>query len=321
VSQRTESTSNVDKLITGGAAIAPPVLDIGDRRMKPRTLKDKAYPHSFYIPAAVVYTVLFLVPTAMAFFFSLTRWTLFDWEFIGLDNFVLFFNRPALLSSMRNTLIYAVVTSGLKVIFGLLLAVLFTSKLRLKTVMRSMVFFPVIVSIVAVGITFKILMHPSEGLINKTIEWLGGVGPAWLTDPQIALLSVALVDVWRGVGIALVIFIAGIVSIPEEYTDAVRIDGGSWAKFRHVIVPLSRNATFTVILLSLIGGLRSFDLIWTMTGGGPGFTTDVIASAIFKQYQAGFYGLSTAGNVILFIAVSIIVFPLMRFFNRKELDL
>jgi raffinose/stachyose/melibiose transport system permease protein len=289
--------------------------------MKPRTLKDKAYPHSFYIPAAVVYTVLFLVPTAMAFFFSLTRWTLFDWEFIGLDNFVLFFNRPALLSSMRNTLVYAVVTSGLKVIFGLLLAVLFTSRLRLKTVMRSMVFFPVIVSIVAVGITFKILMHPAEGLINKTIELLGGVGPAWLTDPQIALLSVALVDVWRGVGIALVIFIAGIVSIPEEYTDAVRIDGGAWAKFWHVIVPLSRNATFTVILLSLIGGLRSFDLIWTMTGGGPGFTTDVVASAIFKQYQAGFYGLSTAGNVILFIAVSIIVFPLMRYFNRKELDL
>ena len=289
--------------------------------MASRSLTDRAYPHSFYIPAAIVYAVLFIVPTGMAFFFSLTRWTLFDWEFIGLDNFVLFFNRPALVSSMRNTLIYAVVTSGLKVVLGLLLAVLFTSMIRLKTVMRSMVFFPVIVSIVAVGITFKILMHPSEGLINQTIALLGGVGPAWLTDPQIALLSVALVDVWRGVGIALVIFIAGIVSIPEEYTDAVRIDGGAWAKFRHVIVPLSRNATFTVILLSLIGGLRSFDLIWTMTGGGPGFTTDVIASAIFKQYQAGFYGLSTAGNVILFIAVSIIVFPLMRYFNRQELDL
>jgi raffinose/stachyose/melibiose transport system permease protein len=297
------------------------VLDMKDRRMAAPSLKERAYPHSFYIPAAIVYAVLFIVPTGMAFFFSLTRWSLFDWEFIGFENFVLFFNRPALLSSMRNTLFYAVVTSGLKVVIGLLLAVLFTSRIRLKTAMRSMVFFPVLVSTVAVGITFKVLMHPSEGLINKTIALLGGVGPAWLTDPQIALLSVALVDVWKGVGIALVIFIAGIVSIPEEYTDAVRIDGGAWAKFRHVIVPLSRNATFTVILLSLIGGLRSFDLIWTMTGGGPGFTTDVVASAIFKQYQAGFYGLSTAGNVILFIAVSIIIFPLMRYFNRKELDL
>ena len=92
------------------------------------SLKDRAYPHTFYIPAAIVYVVLFIVPTAMAFFFSLTRWTLFDWEFIGLDNFVLFFNRPALVSSMRNTLIYAVVTSGLKVVIGLLLAVLFTSQ-------------------------------------------------------------------------------------------------------------------------------------------------------------------------------------------------
>ncbi|HEY5890638.1 MAG TPA: sugar ABC transporter permease [Acidimicrobiia bacterium] len=279
------------------------------------------YPHWFYIPAAVVYAVLFIVPTGMAFYFSMTRWTLFDSEFIGFDNYVLFFNRPALVSSMRNTLIYAVVTSGLKVVFGLLLAVLFTSSIRLKTALRSIVFFPVLVSTVAVGITFKVLMHPSDGLINRTIEVLGASGPSWLTDPNIALLSVALVDVWKGVGIALVIFIAGIVSIPEEYFDAVRLDGGAWARFRHVIVPLSRNATFTVIILSLVGGLRSFDLIWTMTGGGPGFTTDVIASAIFKQYQAGFYGLSTAGNVILFIAVSLIIFPLVSYFNRKELDL
>ena len=95
----------------------------------------------------------------------------------------------------------------------------------------------------------------------------------------------------------MVIFIAGILSIPEEYIDAVRLEGGAWVRFRHVIVPLSRNATFTVILLSFIGGLRTFDLIWTMTRGGPGFTTDVITSTIYKQYQAGFYGLATAGNV------------------------
>jgi raffinose/stachyose/melibiose transport system permease protein len=321
VNQRTETTSEVGSLSADGTATVPSALGVENRPTKTRLLAHKAYPHSFYIPAAIVYAVLFIVPTGMAFFFSLTRWTLFDWEFIGLDNYQLFFSRPALITSMRNTLVYAVVTSGLKVVFGLLLAVLFTSRIRLKTPLRSIVFLPVLISTVAVGITFKVLMHPSEGLINKTIALIGAEGPAWLTDPQIALLSIALVDVWKGVGIALVIFIAGIVSIPEEYTDAVRIDGGAWAKFRHVIVPLSRNATFTVIILSLVGGLRSFDLIWTMTGGGPGFTTDVIASAIFKQYQAGFYGLSTAGNVLLFIAVSIIVFPLMRYFNRKELDL
>jgi raffinose/stachyose/melibiose transport system permease protein len=142
-----------------------------------------------------------------------------------------------------------------------------------------------------------------------------------LGNPSLALYSVALVDVWKGIGIATVIFIAGILSIPLDYYDAAKLEGGIWVKFRHVILPLSRNAAFTVILLSFIGGLRSFDLIWTMTHGGPGFASDVLTSVIYKQYQAGFYGLSTAGNVILFILVTIIVYPLMRFFNRLELEL
>jgi raffinose/stachyose/melibiose transport system permease protein len=281
----------------------------------------RSYPYWFYAPAAIVFGVLFVVPTLLAFGFSLTRWTLFDIEFIGFDNFALFSREPALVNGVRNTLFYAVVTSGLKVIGGLLLATLLTSQIWFRNLIRSLIFFPVLVSTVAVGITFAVLMHPSKGLINQALEVVGIDGPSWLTDPNIALLSVAIVDVWKGIGIALVIFIAGILSIPEEYTDAVRLEGGAWTRFRHVIVPLSRNATFTVILLSFIGGLRTFDLIWTMTRGGPGFTTDVITSTIYKQYQAGFYGLSTAGNVILFIGVMLLVYPMMRFFARKEIEL
>jgi len=286
----------------------------------PRSVR-RTYSHAFYLPAGILFAVLFIAPTILAFYFSLTRWTLFDAEFIGLDNFSQFLREPALTNGMRNTLIYAVVTSGLKVIIGLLLAVLLTSSIRFRTLLRSIIFFPVLVSTVAVGITFAVLMHPSKGLINRALELIGIDGPSWLTDPGIALLSVAFVDVWKGVGIAMVIFIAGILSIPEEYVDAVRLEGGFWAKLRHVIVPLSRNATFTVILLSFIGGLRTFDLIWTMTRGGPGFTTDVIASTIYKQYQAGFYGLATAGNVLVFIVVIIIVYPMMRFFSRREIEL
>ena len=136
-----------------------------------------------------------------------------------------------------------------------------------------------------------------------------------------ALFSVALVDVWKGIGLAMVIFIAGILSIPVEYFEAAKLEGGTWVAFRYVIILMSRNAAFTVILLSFIGGLRSFDLIWTMTHGGPGFASDVLTSVIYKEYQAGFYGLSTAGNVVLFILVTIIVYPLMRFFQRRELEL
>jgi raffinose/stachyose/melibiose transport system permease protein len=280
------------------------------------------YPLWFYIPAAVVFGVLFIVPTFASFYFSLTRWTLFDSEFIGFENFVLFFQEEALVRGLTNTLIYAVVTSGAKVVLGLALAILLTAPIIARGYLRSVIFFPVLVSTIGVGLTFWILMHPTEGVINTALSVFGIDGPGWLVDPKWALLSIALVDIWKGLGLATVIYMAGIVSIPREYFEAAKVDGaGGWATFRNIILPLSFPATATVILLSLIGGLRSFDLIWVMTRGGPGFTSDVIASVIYKQYQAGFYGLSTAGNVILFLLVTAIVFPLFRFLTRREVDL
>ncbi|TKK80490.1 sugar ABC transporter permease [Kribbella jiaozuonensis] len=282
----------------------------------------RPYSNWFYLPTAIIYGVLFLVPTFASLYFSLTRWSLFESKFIGLDNFKLFFQEPALVKGFTNTLIYAVVTSGSKVVLGLLLAVLLTSQIVARGYLRSVVFFPVLVSTIGVGLTFTVLMNPEKGLINESLGLLGINGPGWLTDPKWALLSVAAVDVWKGVGLATLIYIAGIVSIPREYIEAARVDGaGSWQQFRRIVLPLSRPATVTVIILSLIGGLRSFDLIWAMTRGGPGFTSDVIASVIYKQYQAGFYGLSTAGNVVLFITVTAIILPLSWFLNRKEVDL
>lgn len=287
-----------------------------------RRLGTASYPAWFYIPAAVIFGVLFLAPMISSFYFSLTRWTLFESTFIGFDNFVQFYREPFLVKGLTNTLIYAVVTSGLKVIFGMLLGVLLTSDIRVRTFLRSVVFFPVLVSTVGIGITFTALMHPTNGAINLGLSFFGIEGPAWLTDPAYALLSVALVDVWKGVGLATIIFIAGMVAIPREYYEAAKIEGATAVQqFWRVTVPLARPATTTVIILSFIGGLRSFDLIWAMTRGGPGFTSDVIASVIYKQYQAGFYGLSTAGNVVLFLLVSVLVVPLSMYFNRKETKL
>lgn len=281
----------------------------------------RTYPHWFYIPAALVFLIFFLTPTLLSFYFSLTRWTLFNATFIGLDNYVAFLGEPMLMSGLRNTIVYAVLTSGLKVVISLPLAMLLTSNIWLKSLMRSIIFFPVLVSTVAVGITFEVLMQPSTGVINTALGALGMPTPDWLGNPSLALISVALVDVWKGLGLATVIFMAGIMSIPLEYFEAARLEGGTWVKFRHIIIPLARNATFTVILLSFIGGLRTFDLIWTMTGGGPGFASDVLTSVIYKMYQAGFYGLSTAGNVVLFFLVTLIAYPMMRFFNRMEIEL
>ena len=283
---------------------------------------DKIYSYGFLVPAGIVYSVLFLLPTAMSFFFSLTRWTLTDWNFIGLENYVTFFTESSLNIGFKNTLIYAVVTSGAKVVLGLMLGNFLCSGISTKDYLRSVVFFPNLISTIAVGVVFSSMMHPSQGIINKGLELIGIAGPDWLGNTNLALLSVAFTDVWRGVGMATVIYIAGIMSIPQQYYEALNIDGGnSWNKFFNLTLPLSRPAMNSVIILSFIGGLRSFDLVWAMTRGGPGFTTDLIASIIYKQYQAGFYGLSTAGNVILFVGVSLIVIPLFKFLNRSEVDL
>ncbi|HUR03848.1 MAG TPA: sugar ABC transporter permease [Nonomuraea sp.] len=299
----------------------PPTAAAGRRApaRKGKGGRGNPYPYLFYVPAGIVYTVVFLVPTIMAFYFSMTRWTLFDSTFVGLENFTDFFAEQNLRIGFQNTLIYAVTTSGLKVVLGMALGVVLTSRLKMVGFLRSVVFFPVLVSTVAVGITFSVLLKPDTGLVNKVLAVVGISGPDWLGDANTALLSVAIVDVWKGVGLATVIYIAGMMSIPRDYYQAVAVDGGSaWHRFRYVTLPLSWPATNSVIILSFIGGLRSFDLIWTMTRGGPGFTSDVIASIIYKQYQAGFFGLSTAGNVILFIVVTALVVPLTRFLSARE---
>ena len=277
------------------------------------------YPTWFFIPAGVFYLVLFLIPTIASFYFSLTRWTLFNVEFIGFDNFVRFFQEPQLVQGFINTFIYAFLTSGAKVVLGLLLGVFLSSQIIARGFLRSVVFFPVLVSVIGVGILFKVLMDPFDGPINEGLAAIGIDGPGWYTDPSLALVSVAIVDIWAGVGLATLIYIAGMVAIPQEYFEASKVDGASaWSTFRHITLPLLRPATVTVVLLSLIGGLRRFDLIWTMTGGGPGFSSDVLASVVYKQYQAGFFGLSTAGNVVLFVVVAAIIFPLSWWLNRKE---
>ena len=171
----------------------------------------------------------------------------------------------------------------------------------------------------AVGLTFAYMMHPTKGLLNVVIKGVTGSGVDFLGNPSTALWSIIATDVWKGLSISVVIYIAGIQSIDQSYYEAASIDGANWwQQITNVTLPLVAPAQNSIIILSLIGGLRTFDLIWAMTGGGPGFATDVLASVIYKQYAAGFYGLSTAGNVVMLVLISVIAFPLQHFLNKRE---
>lgn len=281
--------------------------------------KKKIYSGWYLVPTMVIFSLFFLLPLISSLFYSLTVWDFKSFRFVGLDNFKMFFSERSLSGSIINTLIYAFLTSGLKVVLAFFIAVFLTSGIRTKTFLRSVVFFPNLVSTIAVGVTFAAFMHPSKGLFNMILGAFGIQGPDWLGNTHLALYSVAFADVWKGLSIATVIYIAGLQSIDKNYYEAAAIDGaGSWQRLLHVTLPLIRPSMNSVIILSLIGGLRNFAMIWAMTGGGPGFATDVLSSVVYKQYAAGFYGLSTAGNVIMFVLVAAIGYPLQRFLVKRE---
>ncbi|MDF2513285.1 MAG: sugar transporter permease [Herbinix sp.] len=281
--------------------------------------KKKIYSLWFLVPATTIFAVFFIIPTLASLYFSLTVWNFDSSKFCGLDNFKMFFSENSLNIGIKNTLIYAVLTSGLKVILAFLIAVFLTSAIKTKHIIRSVVFFPNLISTIAIGITFAALLHPTKGIINSFLSIFGVGRIDWLGNVDIALFSIIGVDVWKGLSIATVIYIAGIQSIDKGYYEAAAIDGANGLnKLLHITLPLSRPSRNSVIILSFIGGIRSFDLIWAMTGGGPGFATDVLASIVYKQYAAGYYGLSTAGNVIMLVLIAILAFPLQKYLYSKE---
>lgn len=281
--------------------------------------KNKIYHIGFIIPLLVIFAVFFLVPMVISLYFSLTVWSFDSSKFCGLKNYITFFTTNSLMAALKNTFVYAFLGAGGITILAFAVAVFLTSKIKTRNFIRSLVFFPNLVSAVAVGVTFTAMMHPTKGLINKCIEFFGGTRISFLGSTDTALFSVIAVLIWKGLSIATVIYIAGITSIDSDYYEAAAIDGAnSWEKLIHVTIPLARSSINTVILLSVIGSFRNFDLMWAMTGGGPGYATDNMASVVYKQYASGFYGLSTAGNVVLFVLIIILIIPLMKLLNWKK---
>ena len=272
--------------------------------MKRKSKSHQLYSFWFVVPSLVIFSVFFLYPIISSLYYSMTVWNFDTATFCGLDNYKMFFSENALSSSIVHTLIYAFLTSALKVILAFFIAIFLCSDIRTKGFIRSAVFFPNLVSSMAVGLTFCALNLPK-------VNFLG--------DVNLALYSVIATDVWKGLSISVVIYIAGVQSIDRNYYEAAQIDGASrFQQLRYITFPLVAPSQNTIIILSLIGGLRSFDLIWAMTGGGPGFATDVMASVIYKEYAYGFYGLSTAGNVIMLVLISCIAFPLQHFLMKRE---
>lgn len=284
-------------------------------------IEKKIYTGWLAIPGIVIYVVIFVIPTFASFYFSMTTWNLKTSVFTGVQNFVTFFTMSNTKASLINTAVYAFVTCFAKVTLGLLIAQYLCKKIKSAGYLKVMLFFPTLLGNVVVAIAFEKLLS-SGGIINQVLGAFGMEPVKWLTSSTWALFTCIVVDIWKGIGTAILIYVAGISAIPGTYYEAAAIDGASPRQiFTKITLPLLVPTMNTVLTLSLIGGLRTYDLIYAMTGGGPGYSTEVLGSAIYKLFARGNYGLATAGYVIMFVVVSVIVFPLNSYVAKKEAEL
>jgi len=289
-------------------------------------LRNKTYPYYFTWPTLLLYAVFFVVPGLIGFYYALTDWNSYSDEirFIGLDNFrTLFSSGENYMGYIFNTLKFTVATVVLKTVFGLLFALALNEGIRLKGFHRVMIFMPSIIPMLVVGLIFKSVLNPATGLLNESLRAVGldFLAQKWLVDAHWAFKSIIGVDTWKGVGYIMIILLAGLQSISRTYYEAAEIDGaGAWHKLRAVTLPLLAPALVVTTVLNLLYGLKVFEAVYVLTNGGPGYATDVLYTAIFKEFSLGRYGVGTALSSLLFLVMTVAGYFVVRLMAREEAE-
>ncbi|PKP58245.1 sugar ABC transporter permease [Candidatus Atribacteria bacterium HGW-Atribacteria-1] len=271
----------------------------------------------FILPTLLIFSIFILYSIGGSFFVSLHKWDgLRPMKYIGLSNYFKLFYDPLFLNSVKNTLIWIVLFTSLSVILGLLIAVLLETAGRGTIVFKSIIFLPMAISAVAGGILWSFMYDPDFGAVNAFLKWIGldFLTRAWLGDSHTALYAVIIAYVWMWTGFCMIVFSAGLKGIPPELLEVAKIDGAnSWQQFWHVVLPLLKGSLGVAIIMTVTSGLKAFDLIYTMTSGGPFRSSEVVAYFMyiesFYHYKMG-YGAAIA--IGLFIIVFIVAVPLVR---------
>jgi raffinose/stachyose/melibiose transport system permease protein len=280
------------------------------------------HPAAFLVPAFVVLGVFFFLPTIFNFVYSLTDWSSFKSEigFVGLQNFQDLVSSGTLLSSLRITLVYAVLVAIFQNLFGLLLALLLERDTRVNRFARVMFFIPVVMSALAAGYVFQAILKP-DGAANAILSALTGqpVTIPWLGDTTWTLVVVALVHAWKWMGLSMLIYLAGLKTISEDVLEAARLDGASaWATFRHIRFPLLAPALTFNVATALLGSMNGFDIVQATTGGGPARTTELLNIFIFRTFGQGLFAQATTMSLVLFVVVVALAFPVIRTLRKRE---
>ncbi len=276
-----------------------------------RRLLENLEAYAFLLPAAIVLAVFNFFPIIYAFFVSLLQWNFIDpvRTFVGLGNYAQLVQDPKFHSALANTTYFSVASVAVAIPLALFFAVLLNRRLTGMSWYRTAFFVPYVTSLAAAAMVWGWLYHPDQfGLLNYLIGKLGIPPQRWLLDPWQAMPAIIAVAVWNGLGRDIVIFLAGLQSIPQEYYEAAQIDGASsWQLFRHVTLPLLSPTTYFILVVSMIGAFKVFALPLFLTGGGPLGRTFTIVYSIYQQgFQYFRMGYAAAQAYALFAIVFII---------------
>jgi len=240
----------------------------------------------FLAPNILGFLAFTALPVVVSFILSFYNWEmLIPPMFAGLDNFKnLFFNDPLFLLVIKNTLYYVGVYVPFNIVVAMILALWLCTLTKGVAIYRTLFFLPVLAPTVAAAFIWKFMFEPKVGFVNTFLGWFGVSGPNWLGDPDFAMLAIIIMSVWKMVGYNMVIFIAGIQSIPASLYEAAKIDGAnSWDRFIHITLPMISPALFFGVVMTVITSFQVFDQAYIMTGGGPANATNTIVMYIYEN--------------------------------------
>lgn len=290
-------------------AVALPLHARGRRPRSPLTTRQQGY--LLAAPALLVMIAIFVYPLAYSFVMSFFQWDLSasSSTFLGLANYADTLTSPTFDQSLRNQIIFSVVSLATEVVAGMSIALLINSKLRGLRIARTLLLIPPMIAPAVVGLNFRWLFNTQYGLFDALLRTAGLPTIPWLSDPNWALASVIIADVWQNTPLLVLLFLAGLQSVPQEPLEAAAVDGASaWRTFWEIILPLLRPVIFVALMLRIIDTFRTFDVVWLMTQGGPGGATTLITvNAYLLAFQSVDFGHAAAVSYIALIISLLLV--------------
>jgi raffinose/stachyose/melibiose transport system permease protein len=278
----------------------------------------------FAAPALLIYALIVIYPSLGGAYYAFTDWSgIGAHKWVGLENFKTLFTDDQSFGSLVNTIKLTVFIVIVQNAVGLALALGVHTMIKSKYVLRTIFFAPAVLAPVVIAFLWKYMFNPQpDAGLNAMLGFFGldFLQQNWLGDPSVALWAVGLTVVWQYAGYSMVIFLAALQGIPKDLEEAAALDGaGRWQRFRHIVLPLIAPAMTINLTLSTIGGLKLFDQVFAITGGGPGYSTETLSTLIYKQaFVFGQYGYSTAVALVLALLVSGLALIQMRYLQSRE---